>query len=402
MIPQTAIKVLREQQGIDWITALKSGAIRSLMEQGQLQLGLFDERNLFELTHPDYPGERLVACRNPELAKSRAHKRQALIEATAGELDKVKAMVGRGRLRGKEAIGERVTKVLDGYKIGRYYKVELHEDGFEVTADEDEILAQAIGDLDPHSERATKRIEQARKHMDAIAVKLERVREAASHGRLHGKDAIGVRVGKVIGKYKVAKLFELSIGDDGFDYEVDQSKVARESALDGIYVIRTSLSAKRMKAEQVVLSYKLLSQNERAFRSMKTVDLGVRPIRHRLENRVRAHIFMCMLAYYVQWHLIEAWRPLLFCDEDTEAKSRRDPVAPAKRSRAALAKAHSKHLPDGSEVHSLRTLLECLGGIVRNRCRRTGSEEHEATFDMQTPPDAKQRRAYELLETIRL
>ena len=178
--------------------------------------------------------------------------------------------------------------------------------------------------------------------------------------------------------------------------------MAGEAALDGMYVIRTSLPDQRMPAEHVVLSYKLLSQNERAFRSMKTVDLNVRPIRHRLENRVRAHIFLCMLAYYVQWHLIEAWRPLLFCDEDTAAKAQRDPVAPATRSPAALAKAHTKRLTDRSEVHSLRTLLENLAGIVRNRCRRTGADEQESTFDMETAPDAKQRRAYELLEAISL
>ncbi len=167
-------------------------------------------------------------------------------------------------------------------------------------------------------------------------------------------------------------------------------------------MIRTSLSEKRMKAEQVVLSYKLLSQNERAFRAMKTVHLNVRPIRHRLERRVRAHIFLCMLAYYIQWHMIEAWRALLFSDEDTEAKAQRDPVAPAKRSPAALVKARTKRLADGSEVHSMRTLLECLAGIVRNRCRRAGSEQNEVTFDIQTAPNAKQRQAYELLETISL
>ena len=238
--------------------------------------------------------------------------------------------------------------------------------------------------------------------MDAIAAKLDRVREAVAHERLHGKDAIGMRVGRVINKYKVGKHFTLVIGENSFDYEIDQRKVAGDAALDGIYVIRTSLPDQRMTAEQVVLSYKLLSQNERAFRSMKTVDLNVRPIRHRLVHRVRAHIFLCMLAYYVQWHMIEAWRPLLFCDEDTAAKARRDPVAPATRSPAALAKAHTKRLADGSEVHSLRTLLECLGGIVRNRCRRIGAEERESTFDMETAPDATQRRAYELLEAISL
>jgi hypothetical protein len=402
MITQKQIDALRDIDGIDWIGALRPEAIRKLVDAGCVQPGLFDDRDLFELTHEDFPGERLVACRNGELAKRRAHKRHALLEATAGELDKVKAMVGRGRVMGEQAIAERVGKVLAGYKIGRHYRVRLREEGFEVDVDEDAMLAEAIGDLDASSERAAQRIEQCRKHMAAIAVKLDRIRQAISHGRLHGSDAIGVRVGKVVNKYKVGKHFTLTIGADRFDYEIDQRQVAAEAALDGIYIIRTSLPAQRMESDQVVLGYKLLSQNERAFRSMKTVDLGVRPIRHRLENRVRAHIFLCMLAYYVQWHLIEAWRPLLFCDEDTQAKARRDPVAPAKRSEAASAKAHTKRLDDGSEVHSLRTLLECLGTIVRNRCRRAGADEHESTFDMDTAPDHKQRRAYQLLETISL
>ena len=186
-------------------------------------MGLFDERNLFELVHPDFPGERLVACRNHELAHRRAAKRQSLLDATVGELDKVHGMVERGRLR--------------------------------------------------------------------------------------GQDKIGVRVGKVINKYKVGKHFELDIRDDAFDFHIIEDKVAAEAALDGIYVIRTSLPAERMDAAQTVRGYKLLSQAERAFRSFKTVDLMVRPIRHRLENRVRAHILLCMLAYYELWHMIDAWRP---------------------------------------------------------------------------------------------
>ena len=402
MITQKQIETLRDIEGLDWIGALRPEAIRKLVETGAVQMGLFDERNLFELTHRAFPGERLVACRNPALATSRAHKRHALIEATARELAKVKAMVGRGRRTGTEAIGARVGTVLDGYQIGRQYTVELHDDDFTVTVDEPAVLAAAIGDLEATSERAGTRVARCRTHMAAIAAKLARVREAVAHGRLHGKDAIGLRVGTVINKYKVGKHFTLVIGENGFDYQIDQRQVAGEAALDGIYVIRTSLPDPRMTADQVVLSYKLLSQNERAFRSMKTVDLHVRPIRHRLETRVRAHIFLCMLAYYVQWHLIEAWRPLLVCDEDTGAKARRDPVAPATRSPAALAKARTKRLADGSEVHSLRTLLECLGGIVRNRSRRKNAEEQESTFDMETAPDAKQRRAFELLETIRL
>ena len=316
MITQKQVDALRDIDGVDWIAALRPEAIDKLLDSGALQMALFDERNLFELTHPDFPGERLVACRNPDLAKRRAEKRRSLLEATAKELDKVRGMVKRGRL--------------------------------------------------------------------------------------HGQDAIGVRVGKVVNKYKVAKHFDLDIHDDRFDFEIDGDKVAAEAAMDGIYVVRTSLSAQRMNADEAVRSYKLLSQVERAFRSLKTIDLQVRPIRHRLETRVRAHIFLCMLAYYVQWHMVEAWRPLLFCDEDQQGKAARDPVTPATRSEAALHKVHTRTLDDGTEVHSFRTLLKHLSAIVRNVCRVPGSGPDAPTFDVVTTPDAKQQRAYDLLETIRL
>jgi transposase len=210
-----------------------------------------------------------------------------------------------------------------------------------------------------------------------------------------------VRVGKVVNKYKVAKHFKLDIRDDGFDFEVDEDNVAAEAALDGIYVVRTSLAPERMSAEDTVRSYKLLGQVERAFRSMKTIDLHVRPIRHHLEDRVRAHIFLCMLAYYVEWHMMEAWRPLLFCDEDQGAKATRDPVAPAKRSESALRKAHSKTLEDGTEVHSFQTLLKHLSGIVRNVCRIRDAGPEAPTFDVVTTPTAKQQRAYDLLDAIK-
>jgi len=176
--------------------------------------------------------------------------------------------------------------------------------------------------------------------------------------------------------------------------------VAAEASLDGVYVIRTSLSEQRISDEDTVRSYKLLSQVERAFRSFKTIDLKVRPIRHRLEDRVQAHVFLCMLAYYVQWHMIEAWRPLLFCDEAQGAKATRDPVAPAKRSEEALRKVHSKTLDDGSEVHSFQTLLKVLSGIVRNVCRIPGEGPDAPTFDVLTTPNAKQQQALDLLETI--
>jgi transposase len=314
MISQKQINVLRTLDGMQWITALRTEAIAELVAQGHVQLGLFDERNLFELTHPDYPSERLVACRNPELAKSRSHTRQSLLAATQRELDVVCRMVERGRLK--------------------------------------------------------------------------------------GADAIGVRVGKVVNKYKVAKHFVLEIGAHTFRYHLDEEKVQREAALDGIYIIRTSVAADRLSAADAVRSYKQLSNVERAFRCYKTIDLKVRPIHHRVEERVRAHIFLCLLAYYVEWHMIEAWRPLLFCDEDQQAKQTRDPVAPAKRSTKALDKVHSRRLDDGSVVHSFRTLLSELTTIVRNTCRPPGAEGDTTTFEMITCPNPTQARAAQLLQTI--
>jgi len=316
MISQKQIDALEGMKGVEWITALRTEAIRGLVENKALQLGLFDERNLFELTHPDFPGERLVACRNPELAKARAHKRKALLDATMAELEKVKRMVARGRLRGKAAIG--------------------------------------------------------------------------------------VRVGRVVNKYKVAKHIDLDIRDDAFEALINEERVAAEAALDGIYVLRTRLPAERLSADNTVRSYKLLANVERAFRSLKTVDLEVRPIHHRLEDRVRAHIFLCMLAQYVRWHMQEAWRPLLFCDEDQKAKETRDPVAPAQRSEEATRKAFEKTLEDGTPVHSFRTQLDHLRTIVRNRCRRPDARDPAATLDIDTTPSREQRRAFDLLETMTL
>ena len=314
MIGQAAIEQLRDVEGLSWITALKSGQIRALVEGGTLQLGLFDERNLFELAHPDYPGERLVACRNPELGRLRAHKRQALLDATTKELEKVRAMVARSDLRGA------------------------------------------------------------------------------------GK--IGVRVGRVVNKYKVAKHFDLDIDARRFDFRVLKQEVAAEAALDGIYVIRTSLPKKQMSAADTVRSYKSLSDVERAFRTMKTIDLKVRPIHHRKEDRVRAHIFLCMLAYYVEWHMREAWRERLFSDEDLAAKTTRDPVAPARRSASAEQKAATHTLEDDTPVHSFRTLLEELSTIVRNTCRTPGTSEDAPTFRVVTTPSETQQHALKLLEAI--
>jgi len=317
MITQKQVDALKGFKGLEWITALRTEAIRKLVDGGVVQLDLFDERNLFELTHPDYPGERLVACRNPALARLRAAKRQELLDATARELEKVRGMVERGALK--------------------------------------------------------------------------------------GQDVVGVRVGRVVNTYKVAKHFLLDIRDDGFDFEVDEAKVAAEAALDGLYVVRTSLPAERMDAADTVRGYKSLALAERAFRSLKTVDLHVRPIRHRLEDRVRAHIFLCMLAYYVQWHMQEALRPLTFADEEIhENRTTRDPVAPAERSAAAKRKASRKRLDDGTPVRGYRAVLEDLATIVRNTSRRPGAAEDEPPIYLDTAPSPAQQRAFDLLATIKL
>lgn len=314
MLSHKAIDELREHEGSGWITALKSVSIRALLEQGTVQLDLFDERNLFEFTHPDYPGERLVACRNPELARRRAHKRESLLQATERNLEKVRASVSAGRLR--------------------------------------------------------------------------------------GQDKIGVRVGKVLNQYKVAKHFELDITADAFRFTRNTQRIATEAALDGLYIIRTSLAAAQADDAQCVRYYKLLAQVERGFRSLKSIDLHVRPIHHRLADRVRAHLFLCMLAYYVEWHLREAWRELLFADEDQAAKRTRDPVAPAQRSPAADAKANRRTLDDGAPVHSFHTLLSELSTIVRNTSRTPGAGANAPTFELTTVATAHQQRALDLARQI--
>ena len=313
MIAQTSIDVLTTMDGLDWITALKTPQIRTLLTDGALQLGLFDERNLIALTHPAYPGERLIACRNPVLAARRAHTRQALVAATT--------------------------------------------------------------------------------------VALERIQRRVASGRLRGRAEIGLCVGRVINQYKVAKHFTVTITDTALTWALRTARMATEAALDGIYVIRTSVPATTLSADDAVRRYKSLSQVERAFRSLKTIDLHVRPIHHRLADRVRSHIFLCMLAYYVEWHMREAWRPLMFADEDQQAKATRDPVAPAKRSAAANQKAASRQLADGTPVHSFRTLLHDLSSIVRNDCRTDGAD-CAPTFSVTTTPTPEQRRAYDLLKQI--
>ena len=397
MLTQKQIDALHDLEGVDWIGALRPEAIKKLINAGVIQMELFDERNLFEVEHPDFPGERLMACRNPELAHRRASKRKSLLEATTRELDKVRAMVQRGRLHGGELIDARVRDILKGYKIRKHYHIEIRENGFDYRCDEKALIAEveAGGRGNP-----AKRLAGNKDHMEAIAKKFDKLRKRIEGGQLQGQDEIGVRVGKVLNKYKVGKHFRLDIRDDAFDFEIDPDKVDAEAALDGIYVVRTSLPDTRMDADQTVRSYKLLSNVERAFRCFKTVDLMVRPIRHRLENRVRAHIFLCMLAYYVQWHMMEAWRPMLYADEDQQAKDSRDPVAAAKRSDEAMGKVHTKQLPDGSRVHSLRSLFNHLSAIVRNTCRCLNTRSNKAIFSMDTNPDATQKKALDLLKTI--
>ncbi len=314
MISHKAINGLRSLEGLDWITALKSSQIRALAQDGALQLGLFDERNLFEFAHPDYPGERLMACRNADLGRLRGHKREALLVATERELEKIRLRV--------------------------------------------------------------------------------------QSGTLHGQDRVGVRVGKVVNKHKVAKLLALTIEDGSFQFHRLPEQIAAEAALDGIYIVRTSVPKEQMDTAEAVRSYKALAEVERAFRSMKTLDLHIRPIHHWLETRVRAHILLCMLAYYVEWHMREAWRPLLFADEDLKSKTQRDPVAPAKRSDAALQKAATHTLEDGSSAHSFRTLLQELSTIVRNTCQTSSGEAAALTFQMTTTPNPTQMRAIQMLQTI--
>ena len=200
----------------------------------------------------------------------------------------------------------------------------------------------------------------------------------------------------------MSKHIDLDIKDTSMTWTIKEDKVREEKSLDGIYIIRTSVSSDKMNSDEAVRSYKSLSQVERAFRSMKSIDLEVRPIYHRLEIRVRAHLFLCMLSYYVKWHMMEAWRPLIFADEDKEGKKTRDPVAPAKRSAQALGKVAIKHLEDGTEVHSFQTLLKGLATIVRNVCSWKKRGDKSPTFTMDTIPSKEQQRAFDLLATIRM
>jgi len=310
LITEARIRKDLQPAGLAWITALRTTAIRHLVEQGTLQLSLFDERDLAEISSPDYPGERLIVCRNPLLAGERARKREALLHAT------------------EEALAPIAT--------------------------------------------ATRRTRQP----------------------LRGEADIGKRVGAVLGRYKVGKHFRIEITPTSFSYTRDDARIAQEAALDGLYVIRTNVPAEQLSAPETVRAYKRLSATERAFRSFKTVDLHVRPIYHHLADRVRAHVFLCFLAYYVEWHMRRALAPVLFDDEDPAAgeAQRTSVVAPAQRSPGAQRKAQRLCTEDGTAVHSFATLLQDLATVAKNRVRLGGVE-----VDIVTTPTPLQQQAFDLL-----
>lgn len=304
---------LSKVEGLDWITALRAPAIAALVEARSLQLSLFDERDLAEISDPSYPGERLVVCKNPLLADERGRKRRELLAATERKLEAVAKAVARAKRP------------------------------------------------------------------------------------LRGKAQIGLRIGKVLGRFKMGKHFKLTITDDNFSYQRDEQAIAAETAVDGIYVVRTTVGAERMSADEVVRSYKRLANVERAFRCIKTIDLHIRPIHHHKTDRVRAHVLLCMLSYYVEWHMRRALAPILFDDDDKPAgeKLRASVVAPAQRSARAQAKATTKRTSDDEPVHSFTTLLRDLATIVKNRVL---PKTPDATpFDILTKPTPHQQRALDLL-----
>jgi transposase len=320
MLTQPQIDKLKQHAGLGWITALTSTAIRGLVEEGALQLSLLDEKNLAEISAPDYPGERLMVCHNPVLEEQRRRKRQALLEATEKKLEKI-----------SQEVAKRKKKLLTAA-------------------------------------------------------------------------AIGMKVGKVLGRYKMGKHFECKIGEGSFTWARRWQSISQEEKLDGIYVLRTSEPGERLSAEDTVRSYKSLAEVERAFRCLKGIDLLVRPIRHRTEERVPAHIFLCVLAYYVEWHLRRAWAPLLFEDEERwEERKQRDPVLSAEPSASAQSKKHSHETADGLPVHSLETLMAELASRARVTYALKPSKQAEKTnltFHQVPEPTPVQARAYELLRTF--
>jgi len=313
MLTQTQLDHLKKHPGLGWISALRSAAIRKLVDNGSLQRSLFDSINLAEITAPEYPEERLIACYNPLLAEQRRRKRNELLAKTQ----------------------EKLT-----------------------------ALAQQV------ARRTHKPMSQTE---------------------------IALKAGRLINRWKMAKHFLLTIADGVFCWTRRQAAITKEEQLDGIYVIRTSEPQERLSAADSVRSYKSLAQVERAFRSLKGVELMVRPIYHRVEPRVRAHIFLCMLAYYVEWHLRQALAPLLFADEElAQDRVQRDPVKPAEPSASAEAKKKTRRNADGREVHSLRTLLAELATRCRNTCTIT-TEGTTSSFKQLTDASPLQAEAFRLL-----
>jgi len=313
MLTQTQIDVLKRHPGLGWISALRSGAIRRLLAVGHLIRKDLEVERLAEITSPEFPGERLVACYNPQLADQRRHKRQELLAATQAELEELALSVARPR----------------------------------------------------------------------------GPREAAAE--------IGVRAGKIINHYKMSKHFTLTIHDGSLAWARKGDAIQKEELLDGIYVIRTSEPAERLKAADGVRSYKRLALVEQAFRCLKGIDLLVRPIHHRTADRVRAHILLCLLAYYVEWHLRQVWEPLLFEDEELAVdRNRRDPVAPARASESARLKKKTRETPGGLPVHSFRTLLAHLATRTRNTNVVTGDPK-QTKFRQVTDADALQAEALRLI-----
>jgi transposase len=313
MITSARIREDLKPAGLDWITALRAPKIQELADGGPLQLSLFDDRDMAEITTPEYPGERLIVCRNPLLAAERRRKREALLVATERDLSRVKLAVERKR------------------------------------------------------------------------------------APLRGKAEIGLDVGAVLDKHKMGKHYDLTITDSSFAYRRKEDAIAGEARLDGIYVIRTNLPVPALSTEQVVGAYKSLAQVERAFRCLKTVDLEIRPVFHWTAPRVRAHVLLCMLAYYVEFHMRSRLAPLLFDDHDRAAAAaiRKSIVAPAQRSPAATRKATSRRTDDGLPVHSFRSLLNDLATLCLNKVSLP--RNHKYRFDMPTTPTPLQARAFELL-----
>jgi hypothetical protein len=303
---------LRGVEGLDWISALRTEGIRKLMEAGTIQMSLFDNQDLAEVTSELFPGERLVVCRNPALAEERSRKREALLVATEKNLEAIRLAVLRAR------------------------------------------------------------------------------------NPLRGEQAISLRVGKEIGKFKMAKHFELTITKNTFSYCRKEQRIQAEAALDGLYVVRSSVEKKQMDSDRVVANYKSLARVERAFRCLKTVDLSLRPIYHRNEERIRSHVFICMLAYYVEWHMREKLRPVLFADDDREAaeEARQSAVSPAQRSPSAKRKDALRRTDDGHPVQSFRDILQDLATLCRNRIRIPSVE---AEYEKLTTPTSYQQHVLELL-----